>query len=79
MSSTRVDEIILNFQNNVEYTLFNKDGVVNDEILEQIENCQLEPSEVFGTKIIFLCTVSRTSEVIVACSTMVPRGFHVHQ
>ena len=57
MSSTREDDIILKFQNNIEYTLFNKDGVVNDEILEQMENCQLEPSEVFGTKIIFLCTV----------------------
>ena len=33
-----------------EYTLFNKDGVVNNEMLDQIENCQLEASEVFGTK-----------------------------
>ena len=69
MSSTRVDEIILNFQKNIEYTLFNKDGVVNDEILEQMENCQLEPSEVFGTKIVFVC---------IYCMH-VPRGFHVHQ
>ena len=71
MSSTREDDIILEFQNNIEYTLFNKDGVVNDEILEQMENCQLEPKEVFGTKIIFLCiycmSVSETAEVIYGC------------
>ena len=42
--------MIQKFQSDIEFTLFNKDGVVNNKILEQIENCQLEASEVFGTK-----------------------------
>lgn len=50
MSSAREDVIIVKFQNNIEYMLFIKDGVVNDELLEQIEKCQSEPSEIFGTK-----------------------------
>ena len=50
MSSAHEDGIIRKFQNDIEYTLFNKDGVVNNEMLDQVENCQLEASEVLGTK-----------------------------
>ncbi|CAB4022168.1 Hypothetical predicted protein [Paramuricea clavata] len=47
MSATREKEIILNFRNNIEYTLFNKDGVVNIKVLEQIESCVSEQREIF--------------------------------
>ena len=52
MSATREKEIILNFRNNIEYSLFNKDGVVNIKVLEQIESCVSEQREIFGKKII---------------------------
>ena len=52
MSATREKEIILNFRNNIEYSLFNKDGVENIKVLEQIASCVSEQREIFGKKII---------------------------
>ena len=48
MSSPRETEIILNLRNKIEYTLFNKDGMVNTEILGQVGCCPTEQNEIFG-------------------------------
>ena len=58
MSATRADEIMSSFRTNIEYTLFNKDGIVSDHILEQVESWISEPNDFFGKKmLIFGCLI----------------------
>ena len=52
MSATRGDEIMLSFKSNIEYTLFNKDGIVSKDTLEQVGSCISEPNEIFGKKML---------------------------
>ena len=48
MSAARVDEVMFSFTTNIEYKLFNKDGIVSNNILEQVASCITEPNEIFG-------------------------------
>ena len=64
MSAARADEIMFSFKTNIEDTLFDKDGIVSNNILEQVASCITEPNEIFGKTVLILRHVI---VILVAC------------